>query len=498
MNKRTIFLGSALLICLLMVSVPYFQNGQQANSDHEAALHSVDSDNDHLPDYMEAELGTDPYKIDSDSDMISDMDEVYLGTSPVLWDTDSDHMADGNELGARRDSTSPFKDDTDNDGLPDPWEDNDGDGLLNREEQLWIHDGLCIFMSPFADNPAATSPNDADTDGDGWNDGAEIQVNSTYQSSSTPTVDRQNSDLDIADTNSWARQYLASRGWDSATFNDWINGLKQAASYNLLPRTPSLCTKISWYHFSPYYVWEQQPQTQNFTDWLPDQNFGVLDRGSPYSWNNYDCDPTLNDTDTDLMDDNWDPEPLRINLRNGTFAAINSIRRVGYGPLAVTQPYADDWNFFGTNISVLELEKGDIVDINISIGLQQCNPNNVSTDNYDALHYTPISVVIRFRPIALGPDGTPHTADDILDNDNVAHLTRAFTNVQFGAKHMVPGMEEVSFTNHLGIDTTISFFYQTFQIRIPSRVPAGYIAVTVETDCENNFYYFPSDIYLVY
>jgi hypothetical protein len=501
MKKQFIILFVALMIAIILVNIQFFNNGIKANSDYMLELHKVDSDGDHLPDYIEQELGTDPYNEDSDFDKIIDIDEVYLGTSPVLWDTDNDKMADGYEIGTRHGSTSPFEKDTDHDGLPDPWEDNDGDQLLNREEQLWIHDGLCIFMSPFADNPAATSPNDADTDNDGWNDGDEVQVNSTYSGpgavSTPPPVDRLNSDLDIAVPTSWASQYLSGRGWDSATFADWRNGLILAGSYNLLP---SQCTKISWYHFSPYYIWEQLTElgqiTDNFTTWLPQQNFGVLDRGSPYDWNLYDCDPTLNDTDGDVMDDNWDPDPLVINLRNGTFAAINSIRRAGFPIINVTQPKETTWDYFGTNISVLELGKGDIVEINVSVGLQQCNPLNISHVNFIQGKYTPVRVVFRFRPIGLGPNGTPHNDDDELDAANVARLTRTFVNVN--QSFMVPGMTERNFTNHLGIDSTITFFYQTFQIRIPSAVPAGHIAITVETDCENNFYYFPSNPFLVY
>jgi hypothetical protein len=223
---------------------------------------------------------------------------------------------------------------------------------------------------------------------------------------------------------------------------------------------------------------------------------GAWDRGGPYDWNQYDCDPTLNDTDTDVMDDNWDPFPLRINLRNGTFAAVNSIRLVGNPVMNTTAPFDTIWNYFGTNVSLLELEKGDIVDINLSVGLQECNPQNASHFNFINGKYSPIRVIIRFRPIALGPDGVAHTGDDITDNDNVARLTRTFTNVD--DTHVVPGMREVNFTNHLGINTTITFFFQTFQIRIPSRVPAGHIALTVETDSEDNYYYFPSDPFLVY
>jgi hypothetical protein len=508
MNKKLIIIFLAVVIGFFMLSLPYFYNDANARQAEMEEIQSIDSDGDHLNDKYEMELGTDPYSKDTDFDFLDDIEEIYLGTSPLEWDTDNDHMADGHELGRGQGSTSPFSDDTDNDGLPDPWEDNDGDGILNREEQLSIHDGVMFYTDMFfedfeRDIPMSTSPNDADTDNDGWDDGYEIQVNSTHTGgSSTPTVDRQNNDLDISAPNSWISIHLTNLwGWGPSDFADWKNGLKLAAGYNLLPAG---CQKIAWYHFSPWYFYEQSGQTDTFANWKyetfhnqSETLWGKADHGAPYDWNNYDCDPTLNDTDNDLMDDNWDPYPLRINLRNGTFAAINSIEQVGGDKVVVTPPKTDPWDYFGQNVSILELEKGDLVDINVSVGLQQCNPLNGSHVNFASGFYSPTRVVVRFRPIGLGSDGMPHTGDDEIENfSNVAHLTRTFTN--FDNAHVVPGMREQPFTNHLGISTTITFFYQTFRIRIPSRVPAGHIAITIETQCDNNFHYFPSDPYMVY
>lgn len=524
MENKYIILFLTIIIGFLMVTLPYLNNDLKATTDHEAKLHSVDSDNDYVPDYIEIKLGMDPYNDDSDSDLLSDIDELYLGTDPVYWDTDNDKMADGHEKGAQAGSTSPFEDDTDHDGLPDPWEDNDGDGLLNREEQLPMHDGLCFFTDPFHDPPEerpATDPNDPDTDGDSWSDGEELQVNITYSGpgavNPTPPRDRANPELDIANTGSYAYWFcLNVAGWDAATFADWRDGLKKAGSY--LIQIPYQCTHIAWYHFSPYYVWEQQrslgiiPSSYNFTDWKQDffhsaQNATLRsdwDRNAPYKWNWYDCDPTLNDTDGDIMDDNWDNLPLRYNIRNGTFTAINSIRRVGPHPwIPSTQPYEDvywsnattefKWNFFGTNISVLELEKGDWIDINISIGLEKCN---ITHPNFINSRWDPIAVAIQFRRVDLGDDNLPHTDDDELNETNVARITQRFTNVD--ADHIVMEMREVNFTNHLELNTTLTFYYQRFRLRVPSRVPAGQIAIIVETDCEDNFYYFPSDEYPAY
>ena len=513
MIKKYLVLCLVIITCFVMLSIPYFSNDMKAKSDHMTELHGVDSDGDHLPDYREMEIGTDPLNIDSDNDLMNDIDEVYLGTSPIDWDTDNDNMADGHELGEHCQSTSPFLKDTDCDGLPDPWEDNDGDGLLNREEQLPIHDGLCFYTDPFHDPPEerpATSPNDADSDNDGWNDGYEVQVNGTHTGANAvnppPPVDRKNNNLNIAKSNSWATQFLTAVGWDAGTFADWRSGLKQAGNYNLIPKQ---CTNISWYHFSPWYLYEQMDVEgttgQNFTNWKQDFFHSTAnqtirsawDRGSPYDWNKYDCDPTLNDTDGDVMDDNWDPYPLRINLRNGTYAAINWIQPVGKSKVIASTPNDPDWDYFGRDVSVLELGKGDLVDINLSVGFQECSPDNVSHTNFLNGYFNPMQVVIRFRQVHLGQDGKAHSGgDDDWNFTSVAHVTRTFTNVL--ATNTLPGMKEVNFTNHLGIDTTITFYYQTFRIRIPSRVPAGHIAITVETECTDNFHYFPSDQFLVY
>jgi hypothetical protein len=478
----------------------------KAQSNFESAVHSVDSDGDYLPDYVELEFGTDPYSADSDFDYLSDLDEMYLGTSPLEWDTDNDHIADGHELGTRDGSTSPFETDSDHDGLPDPWEDNDGDGLLNREEQLPIHDGIMFFTDPFHDPPEErppTDPNDFDTDGDGLDDGFEVQANSTYNQpdavNPAPPVDRQNSELDIANTNSYAYWFCRNtQNWDDATFADWRNGLKLAASYGLLPNQ---CTKIAWYHFSPFYIYEQVNPPQAFNAWRQDFFHSTTnqtlrsdwDRGTPYIWNWYDCDPTLNDTDGDFMDDDWDVYPLRYNTRNGTYTAINAMKRVGQTEVFVVPPYIDPWNHFGTNITTLELEKGDWVDINVSIGLQYCDPDNASHENWINSYWDPISVRFQFRPVDLGIDNLPHTGDDddVLEVDNVAFLTRGFNNVD--RDHLVTTMREVPFTNHMNQAVTMTFYYQWFRIRIPSRVPAGQVALVVETVCEDNFHYFPSD-----
>lgn len=54
-----------------------------------------DSDNDGLNDYVEFDLGTDPYNPDTDGDGLTDGEEVNLGLNPLNADTDGDGINDG-------------------------------------------------------------------------------------------------------------------------------------------------------------------------------------------------------------------------------------------------------------------------------------------------------------------------------------------------------------------------------------------------------------------
>jgi len=91
MDKRYLIFCLALLVSLIMISVPYLNNDTKSINDDNAELHSIDSDGDHLPDYIEIEMGTDPENPDSDEDYLNDIEEVYLGTSPLNWDTDGEN-----------------------------------------------------------------------------------------------------------------------------------------------------------------------------------------------------------------------------------------------------------------------------------------------------------------------------------------------------------------------------------------------------------------------
>lgn len=131
----------------------------------------ADTDNDGLADDFEISIGTDPNSTDSDRDGIEDGIEFRtLKTDPAIADTDGDGFSDGEELIGGFDplvagGTLP---DLDNDGLANLYEelhgldggdpDMDDDGLSDGDE-------LRVF---------GTDMQVADTDGDGFDDVAEL------------------------------------------------------------------------------------------------------------------------------------------------------------------------------------------------------------------------------------------------------------------------------------------------------------------------------------
>ena len=115
-----------------------------------------DDDGDGLINYIENYFGTDINNPDSDVDGLTDFQEIYdSSTDPLLWDTDENGISDGEE-------------------------DNDGDGLDNITEYIigsYIYavdsdmDGLTDYDEY---NLFHTSPLSADTDGDTLTDKEEL------------------------------------------------------------------------------------------------------------------------------------------------------------------------------------------------------------------------------------------------------------------------------------------------------------------------------------
>jgi hypothetical protein len=97
------------------------------------------------------------YEGDRDADGVVDLTELRFGSSPLVADSDGDGLTDLTEIEQLATFTRPNDADSDDDGVNDGAEDADGDGLSNlREQEL------------------GTKLTDPDTDGDGLADGAEL------------------------------------------------------------------------------------------------------------------------------------------------------------------------------------------------------------------------------------------------------------------------------------------------------------------------------------
>ena len=138
--------------------------GGAAGPDHDGdgvidALDDVgeDRDGDGLTDEEEVDLGTDPADSDTDGDGLGDGDEVHgYGTDPTDADTDGGGVSDGEEVDNGTDPLDP------SDDVSTPGVDSDGDGLSDAlEDEL------------------GTDPADSDTDGDGLEDGEEVNEHDT-------------------------------------------------------------------------------------------------------------------------------------------------------------------------------------------------------------------------------------------------------------------------------------------------------------------------------
>ena len=161
-------------------------------------LPNADPDDDLLTNAQELELGTNPYSNDSDGNGVSDTFEDFM-------DTDGDGIQDWLELNI---GFNPNSADSNGNGVTDDLEDRDGDFLRDYEE----YRGFSLDPLVPVTDPAAviyrTNLSNADTDGDGLQDGYEVYVTHTNPTSVDNDADGLNdleelqvgSDPDVADS----------------------------------------------------------------------------------------------------------------------------------------------------------------------------------------------------------------------------------------------------------------------------------------------------------
>ena len=123
--------------------------------------------------------------IDTDGDGISDDYEITVyATDPGLWDTDGDGLSDGDELLTT--GSDPFVWDTDGDGLSDGDEGAAGTDPLDSASfpggtdgpvsDVSSVDGDTDRLADVDEAAVGTDPTTPDTDGDGYYDGDEVNL----------------------------------------------------------------------------------------------------------------------------------------------------------------------------------------------------------------------------------------------------------------------------------------------------------------------------------
>lgn len=118
---------------------------------------TMDSDNDGLPDELEAYVGTDIHSVDTDGDGLTDYQEVVvLGTNPLAQDTDANGVSD-------------YDEDYDGDGITNGEEFSLGTDPVRRDSD---NDGLSDYDEIYNHFTSATNP---DSDKDGASDGWEVE-----------------------------------------------------------------------------------------------------------------------------------------------------------------------------------------------------------------------------------------------------------------------------------------------------------------------------------
>ncbi|MFN6378662.1 MAG: tandem-95 repeat protein, partial [Flavobacteriales bacterium] len=164
------------------------------------ALASNDCDNDGISNVNEIDLGTDPANPDTDGDGLDDGEEVEESSNPLnscdpnpdalaTNDCDEDGLSNNEELSNNTDPANP---DTDGDGINDGDEVDDGSDPLNSCEPnpnaLATNDCDNDGITNVDEEPIGTDPTNADTDGDGLNDGDEVNGNSDPLNPCDPNV----------------------------------------------------------------------------------------------------------------------------------------------------------------------------------------------------------------------------------------------------------------------------------------------------------------------
>ncbi|MFO6422800.1 hypothetical protein ACK8OT_05265, partial [Motilimonas sp. KMU-193] len=142
----------------------------------------VDSDSDGMPNTWERRFGLrdyDPFDahFDLDADGLTNLQEFQLGSRPDLADTDLDGEPDSTDVAP---TNALYKQDQDNDGLPDTWEVIYGLDVHGAHDAA--HDFDADGLTNLQEFELGTSPVNPDTDNDGVPDDRDFApTNSRYK-----------------------------------------------------------------------------------------------------------------------------------------------------------------------------------------------------------------------------------------------------------------------------------------------------------------------------
>jgi len=167
------------------------------------------------------------YELDSDDDGLPDNYEDLIGTDKFNADTDGDGISDYYELMLELDPCNP---DTDGNGIPDGDEDYDSDGLTNLEEINYgtnpAHkdsdfDGLSDYEEI---NVHGTDPLNWDSDEDGIGDGDELDLGLNPLSKDSDNNGTSDSDEKIYQTLNVSMNDAEPEGISDVTVSGYISG----------------------------------------------------------------------------------------------------------------------------------------------------------------------------------------------------------------------------------------------------------------------------------
>ena len=225
-------------------------------------------------------FGSDPLRADGDDDGLSDVDELENGSDPNRVDTDSDGIPDGWELENGLDPLDPT------DAALDP----DGDGLDNLGEYLNETD-------PSGDDLDEDGvPDGYDTDGDGVDDGTEVEngsdPNDPLDLGIPPPLDEcRPIDFGIAgDYAAWEMKIegLGPYDWRTMRLSMAAPGWSVTSGMKLLHKGNTYRLTMRWLNSdghddecAPWYCWETQidglPSEQTFDNYSNTRKPGVAE-----------------------------------------------------------------------------------------------------------------------------------------------------------------------------------------------------------------------------